>query len=63
MKKTTKKFINESKKIHGDRYDYSKVVYVRNNDKVIIVCPKHGEFYKTPVHHLNRNQGCPKCKI
>jgi len=62
MKKTTKKFINESKKIHGDRYDYSKVVYVRNNDKVIIVCPKHGEFYKTPVHHLNRNQGCPKCK-
>lgn len=59
-KKTTEQFIEESKKIHGNKYDYSKVEYKNNRTKVCIVCSKHGEFWQTPKQHL-RGQGCPEC--
>ena len=54
------RFIKESVKIHGNKYDYSKVEYKNAMDKVIIICPEHGEFVQTPSAHLN-GQGCPKC--
>ena len=57
---TTEEFIKRSKKIHGNKYDYSKAEYVRTNDKVCIICPEHGEFWQTPNSHLN-GQGCPMC--
>ncbi len=53
-------FIEKAKKIHGDRYDYSKVEYVNAYTKVCIICPKHGEFWQIPVHHL-KGSGCPYC--
>jgi hypothetical protein len=54
-------FKQEARKIHGELYDYSQVVYMRNSSKVKIVCKKHGEFLQTPTNHLSRKQGCPKC--
>jgi len=59
-KKTTEEFIEEAKKIHGDKYDYSKSVYSGKDKKIIIVCPEHGEFKQTPHSHL-QGKGCPKC--
>jgi len=59
-RRTTEDFISEAKKIHGDRYDYSKVIYKNVNEKVCIVCLEHGEFWQTPYEHLN-GHGCPKC--
>lgn len=56
----THEFIVRSKTIHGDKYDYSKVVYKNNLTKVCIICPEHGEFEQTPKRHLRR-QGCPEC--
>lgn len=56
----TQEFIEKAKRIHGDKYDYSKVDYKDAKTKVCIICPKHGEFYQTPDRHL-RGQGCPKC--
>lgn len=53
-------FIEKAKKIHKDSYDYSLVKYVNAKNKVLIVCPIHGEFTKTPNKHLN-GQGCPSC--
>lgn len=53
--------ISKFRNVHGDRYDYSKVVYVDMNSKVTIICPEHGEFYVTPDNHL-RGRGCPRCK-
>jgi len=42
-------FILKSKRIHGNRYDYSKVEYNGNKVKVIIICPTHNkEFLITP---------------
>ena len=58
---TTQEFIEKSREVHGNKYDYSKVEYVNNKTKVCIICPEHGEFWQTPSHHLKRKQGCPSC--
>ena len=60
QKLTLEKFIKKSKKIHGDKYDYSKVEYENNEKKVSIVCPIHGVFKQTPTSHMS-GHGCPKC--
>lgn len=57
---TTEKFIEKSKKIHKDKYDYSKIEYINNSTKVIIVCIEHGEFLQTPNKHLI-GRGCKIC--
>ena len=62
-KKTTGEFINMSQKIHGNRYDYSKVNYINGQKDVIIICPIHGKFLQRPNSHTsNQMQGCPKCQ-
>lgn len=61
FKLTNQEFIEKANKIHNNKYDYSKVKYVNNNTKVCIICPKHGEFWQTPHHHLN-GHGCSKCR-
>lgn len=53
-------FIQKAKEIYGNKYDYSKVEYKNTGKKVMIKCPIHGEFEKTPMNHL-RGQGCPEC--
>jgi len=59
-KSTTENFIKEAKKIHGDKYDYSKVKYKNTDTKVKIICKKHGEFIQIPSCHLI-GQGCIDC--
>jgi very-short-patch-repair endonuclease len=56
-----KNFVNKARSIFGDKYDYSKFVYVKNHVISIIICPVHGEFAKTPNKHTNSKQGCPHC--
>lgn len=58
--KTTGQFIEDAKKVHGDKYDYSKVDYINNSTKVIITCPIHGDFEQLAGAHL-QGQGCAKC--
>ena len=58
--KTTDEFIVEVRGIHGDKYDYSKIVYTKNSVNVCVVCPEHGEFFVTPANLL-KGKGCPKC--
>lgn len=63
-KLTTETFIKEANKIHGfGRYDYSKVNYINNSTKVIIICPNHDipyEFKQKPNEHL-QGHGCKIC--
>jgi hypothetical protein len=61
MTNKTTEFIEKAIKIHGDRYDYSKVEYIKASQKVIIICKEHGEFTLTPNKHLSRKDGCKKC--
>ena len=60
VKGTTDEFIERSRKIHSNKYDYSKVEYINSKTKVCIICPKHDEFWQKPNGHLN-GQGCPSC--
>jgi len=59
---TTKEFIKKSKKVHGDKYDYSKVTYKNASTKIIIICKIHGEFEQMPNGHLC-GKGCFLCGI
>ena len=59
-KDTTETFIEKARKVHGNKYDYSKVQYVDSHTKVCIICPKHGEFWQRPNNHLY-GWGCIKC--
>ena len=56
----TETFIKKAKEIHGDKYDYSKVNYIKSKIKVIIICDIHSEFQQTPDGHL-RGMGCRTC--
>ena len=53
-------FVNKANSVHNKLYDYEKVNYINQLTKIIIICPKHGEFEQTANAHL-RGQGCPKC--
>ena len=55
----TEFFINKSKEIHGDKYDYSKSVYIDSKTKIEIVCKEHGSFFMLPNNHYKQN--CPSC--
>ena len=58
----TKKFVEKAVGIHGDLYDYSKVVYVNSHTVVDIICKRHGSFQQTPTHHIHgKKSGCPVC--
>ena len=59
-KRTTEEFIELARQVHGDKYDYSKTVYVNKRSKVIITCPIHGDFEQNAHDHIN-GRGCPKC--
>jgi hypothetical protein len=56
----TEDFIIKAIKIHSFKYGYSKVNYLNNSSKVIIICPIHGDFMQKPNGHLN-GHGCSKC--
>ena len=53
-------WIEKAKAFHGNKYDYSKVIYVNNHTQIKIICPIHGEFLQTPANHI-KGQGCPTC--
>lgn len=58
---TKEEFIARAVKIHGDKYDYSKVQYKNNTTPVCIICPEHGEYWQVPSIHTDNKAGCPKC--
>jgi very-short-patch-repair endonuclease len=60
-KLTVEDFIEKSKNKHGNKYDYSKSVYINSKSKIIIICPLHGEFSQTASDHYQSGCGCPEC--
>lgn len=57
---TLEEFIKRARLIHGNRFDYSKFIYINNWTKGIIICPIHGEFKQASISHL-QGTGCPSC--
>ena len=61
--KTQEEFIREAVKVHGNKYDYSKVEYINTNTKISIICKFHSyKFNQYPSSHLKGHEGCDKCK-
>lgn len=60
---TTREFIEKAVEVYGNKFDYSKAKYTRSNEKVIIICPIHGEFEQTPNGHLTSKFGCEQCAM
>lgn len=58
---TKEQFIEKAIKVHGNKYDYSKVEYKQNKILITITCPKHGDFKQTPHTHT-QGSGCLKCR-
>ena len=56
----TDEFIEKARKVHGNKYDYSKVDCHGWYSYVTIICPEHGEFVQRTEAHL-RGAGCSKC--
>lgn len=53
-------FIKRAKELHGNKYDYSKAKFVKNLERLEIICPIHGSFWQTPNNHLG-GHGCRLC--
>lgn len=53
-------FMIRANEIYNNKYDYSKMNYVNQSTPIIIICPEHGEYTRTPTYHL-RGGDCPVC--
>lgn len=60
VKKTTEEFVAEAQSVHGDKFDYSKTIYLTAKKHVTIICKTHGEFDQIASDHV-RGRGCPTC--
>jgi hypothetical protein len=55
-------FINKSKEIHLNKYNYNNIKYINCNTAVEIQCNKHNTFfYQKPKHHINGSTNCEQC--
>jgi hypothetical protein len=62
LRLTVEEFSAKSKQKHGDKYDYSRVTYKTNHDKVELICKEHGSFWQLPMNHI-QGTGCPGCAV
>lgn len=61
MSYTTQKIIDKFTTIHGDKFDYSKVIFTGTDNKVIISCKKHECEYSQNIYSHMRGTGCRLC--
>lgn len=62
MIKNTEQFIQKSKEVYGDKYEYTNSIYVNAKTKIKITCKEHGIFEQNYKNHLNGFQGCVFCR-
>lgn len=55
-------FIEKSRDIHEDRYNYQESIYNGNKLPLTIQCPTHGNFKQKPNDHLD-GHGCRYCAL
>lgn len=57
---TTEEFISRGVARFGGKYNYEKTVYTSAYEKLIVTCPKHGDFSTLPNNHTAGHE-CPRC--
>ena len=62
---TFDEFKEKASKGHNNKYEYDEESFnnrfSKDDRKIKIICPTHGEFWQTTTNHLF-GQGCPICK-
>lgn len=62
---TKETFLARAREIHGDRYDYSKILEMKEFPNVEthlpIICPEHGPFMCTAIKHIRNKTRCSGC--
>lgn len=58
---STEEFVSNARAVHGDRYDYSGVIYTSSNCYVDLICRVHGHFRQRASNHVHLKQGCRTC--
>lgn len=59
--RTNDEFIYEAQLLHKNKFDYSKTVFTKTSDNIIVTCKEHGDFTVRASAHL-RGDNCGKCK-
>lgn len=54
-------FIELGKQIHGDKFDYSEVIYVNTKTKVKLTCERGHKIQITYQDHINKKSNCIFC--
>lgn len=54
-------FINEAKKLYGNRFSFENTDYISIRRDIIITCNLHGDFKKRPYAFLRQNRHCKEC--
>jgi len=54
-------FVSRASKVHAGKYQYGKTAYVNMTTKVVVTCPRHGDFGISPIKLIHGGQGCPAC--
>ncbi|MGX0939577.1 putative GIY-YIG superfamily endonuclease/Zn ribbon nucleic-acid-binding protein [Cupriavidus metallidurans] len=59
----TSSFVARARAIHGQRFGYERTVYRSTASKLVVTCPKHGDFEIHASVHLRANGGggCRSC--
>ena len=60
-KLTTKDFISNAKKLHGNKYNYDKINYTNSMSKVSIYCNKCNKMFEQKPTSHTQGRGCPCC--
>ena len=58
-RKSNEKFLEEARKVHGNKYEYLSE-YINMSTPIVIRCKEHGEFIKRPFEHIS-GRGCQLC--
>jgi len=59
---TQQEFLRRARKVHGNRYDYSRAFYKHAHKPVVVICRTHGAFAQRSYAHLT-GEGCPACGL
>lgn len=58
----TKDFVERATEVHNGKYSYDKVSCESGQQRVVIICPNHGEFTQQVSSHL-KGFGCNRCVV
>ena len=56
-------YIKRLEKTHGDKYEYSGIIYKNRSEDIEVVCKKHGIFKINASTFLSKSSGCYRCNI